>query len=282
MRRHPRWFDLNSQVTSNPSNLTLQYAQAINGSGQIVGSSTTNHGYLFSNGTVTDLGNLGSSSSTYAYGINAGGTIVGGSSSGDGASDVHAFKATVTNGVASMTDLQTLAGTNVYHAVSYAYGIDDSGVIVGQSNTASNGPVHAFYYDSSMHDLGTLGGSNSYAYGINASGEIVGSSSYTTANNVQHAFLATLVNGQYQMVDLNSLLPANSGWTLEVARSIDANGDIVGYGLNPLGAVDAFLLTVPATVPEPATIVMVSIGVGMGLIEVGRCARRRVIAETRL
>ena len=44
------------------------------------------------------------------------------------------------------------------------------------------------------------------------------------------------------ITDLNSLLPANSGWVLEEADGIDANGDIFGIGtLNGVGA--EFLLT---------------------------------------
>src|SRR5215207_10175943 len=67
----------------------------------------------------------------------------------------HAFLYDSTNG---MKDLGTLGGTN-----SYAYGINDSGQVVGYSDTANSGP-HAFLYDSTngMKDLGTLGGTNSY------------------------------------------------------------------------------------------------------------------------
>lgn len=46
------------------------------------------------------------------------------------------------------------------------------------------------------------------------------------------------------MLDLNSLLKdSGSGWTLEVANAINDKGQIVGYGLNPLGQTEAFLLT---------------------------------------
>ena len=36
-------------------------------------------------------------------------------------------------------------------------------------------------------------------------------------------------------LDLNSLLPPNSGWTLTSATGINDAGQIVGYGLNPAG-----------------------------------------------
>ncbi len=53
----------------------------------------------------------------------------------------------------SVTDLGTFGGR-----YSYAYGINDSGQVVGHSRT-SNGQIHAFLSDgSTMTDLGTLGG----------------------------------------------------------------------------------------------------------------------------
>ena len=44
-------------------------------------------------------------------------------------------------------------------------------------------------------------------------------------------------------MDLNSLIATNSGWTLQSANAINDNGQIVGYGINPSGQMDAFLLT---------------------------------------
>jgi probable HAF family extracellular repeat protein len=80
-----------------------------------------------------------------------------------------------------MTDLGTLGGS-----YSYAYGINDSGQVVGYSRTAG-GLDHAFMWSGgTMTDLGTLGGTYSRAYGINSSGKIVG---YSDAVWYNHAFL---------------------------------------------------------------------------------------------
>jgi probable HAF family extracellular repeat protein len=74
-----------------------------------------------------------------------------------------------------MTDLGALAGHN-----SYAVGINDSAVVVGESTlTANPTPYHAFLHRPRhrMVDLGTLGGDNSIAVAINGSGSVVGNSS---------------------------------------------------------------------------------------------------------
>src|SRR5687768_6931550 len=84
------------------------------------------------------------------------------------------------------TDLGTLGGDN-----SHASGINDTGQVVGYSETDSRGRrVHAFITGpdgAGMTDLGTLGGDYSWAYGINDAGQVVGYS--TTDNGRSHAFI---------------------------------------------------------------------------------------------
>jgi probable HAF family extracellular repeat protein len=77
-----------------------------------------------------------------------------------------------------------------------------------------------------IQDLGTLsGGTYSVAFGINDSDEVVGYGDIS--NNAAHAFLWTQAAG---MRDLNSLIPANSGWVLINANAINRLGQITGYG----------------------------------------------------
>ncbi len=108
-----------------------------------------------------------------------------------------------------------------------------------------------------MTDLGTLPTTNhiylplSAARGINDLGQVVDFSSATDGN--MHAFLYS----SGKMTDLNSLLPAGSGWTLESALAINGAGDIVGAGINPAGETHTFLL---ASVPEPSTLVLSVVG----------------------
>ena len=47
------------------------------------------------------------------------------------------------------------------------------------------------------------------------------------------------------MVDLNRLIAPTSGWVLWDATAINDCGQIVGYGVNSVGGVDAYLLTLP-------------------------------------
>ena len=91
-----------------------------------------------------------------------------------------------------------------------------------------------------MQDLGTLGGRNSEATAINDWSQVVGSSDIA-GSSVTHAFLYQ--NGA--MVDLNTFLPAGSGWVLEAATAINSAGEIAGYGRIG-GHRHAFRLTPPA------------------------------------
>ena len=125
-----------------------------------------------------------------------------------------------------------------------------------------------------MTDLGTLGGDGgSNAYAINASGEVVGASA-TLTNAAGDAFLYTTSSG---MIDLNSLLPAGSGWDLQVATGINDSGQVVGFGTNPEGQQDAFLLDTASSsgpsAPEPAS--MALFGAGAAVLVMMRKKVRR-------
>ncbi len=148
-----------------------------------------------------------------------------------------------------MHDLGTL-GTRL-NSSSQANGINRLGQVVGSSTSAQSSAQHAFLYDGTMHDLGTLGGSST-AYSINSVGEIVGYSEVNQGAD-QHAFL--YYGGL--MTDLNSVLPLNSGWDLQQANSINNVGQIAGTGtLN--GQTHAYLLTPTTPLLRPPSITIVA------------------------
>ncbi|HXY54605.1 MAG TPA: hypothetical protein VEM40_08040 [Nitrospirota bacterium] len=191
---------------------TTSFGEGINDSGQVTGQAAITTGYihafLYSGGTMTDLGTFGGTTSV-GSGINNSGQIVGAAElTGD--TVVHAFL--YSGGI--MADLGTLGGTN-----SEAQAINNSGQIVGEANPTGDTIQHAFLYSGGiMADLGTLGGTNSFGFGINTSGQIVGVSDLT-GDAASHAFLYS--GGT--MSDLGTL-----GGSGSRANGINDSGQIVG------------------------------------------------------
>jgi probable HAF family extracellular repeat protein len=201
------------------------YASGVDDSGRVVGymylpGDWEAKAFIYADSIMTDLGTLGGTES-WAYSVNNSGQVVGEAKLADGSN--HAFL--YADGV--MTDL---GGT-----YSCAYGVNDAGQIVGQ--TEIDGYSRAFLYsDGSIKDLGVLGGYDSSAHGINKYGQVVGWAALE--NGDYHAFL--YADGR--MMDLNDLIPQDSGWELNGASAINNKGQIVGYGsIN--GQTHAFLLT---------------------------------------
>jgi probable HAF family extracellular repeat protein len=91
------------------------------------------------------------------------------------------------------------------------------------------------YEEHHFKHLGFLPGDDSAApTGINDSGDLVG---WSAGENLR-AFLYS----NHKLYDLKALVSANAGWTLEIAFSINNQGQIVGVGTLD-GAQRGFLLT---------------------------------------
>ena len=117
----------------------------------------------------------------------------------------------------TMSDLGTLGGTD-----STADAINDRGAVAGESLTANNAATHAFVYkNGTMTDLGTLGGRYSAAAAINDKAAVVGTS--LTSTGALHGFID--VHGR--MADLNSEIPADSGFVITTAAGINDGGQVV-------------------------------------------------------
>jgi probable HAF family extracellular repeat protein len=104
--------------------------------------------------------------------------------------------------------------------------------------------------ETGIQDLGTLpGGFTSVALGINENGDIVGISLDAAFNPT-----AYLRPAGGMMVDLNSLIPADSPLFLFDACSINSRGEIIGIALDAAGNNHGFLATPSNTAADSADI----------------------------
>lgn len=250
--------------------------------------------FIYSGGTMNDLGSSTGKVQTAATSINQTGQIAGSYCSdthtyqyracvysSGGASDVGSLAAyfsrvyinnsgltvgTYTHAVSysggTENDLGTLGGTS-----SRASGVNSAGHIIGSSSLAGSYYSHAFLYDGTMRDLGVLGdGNSSDASDINDSDMIVGWSNFSSTSIGMHAFLYTPEKG---LQDLNVLYDfllvsgtdAETGFiSFDQATAINNSGNIVGQGTywdGTTAKTKIFLLTV---VPEPSTWVLLNVG----------------------
>jgi probable HAF family extracellular repeat protein len=149
-------------------------ARGINATGQITGAAGPNNSphsdvFVYSNGTLTNLGTLGGISGI-GNGINASGQVAGYSQNSSGT-----YRAFISNGD-KLTDIGDLGGGS-----AVAYAINDFGQVVGSAVTSGHANHPFLYSNGRMIDLGTLGSpeNNSWwnsATGVNNSGAVTGTS----------------------------------------------------------------------------------------------------------
>lgn len=242
-----------------PDGAQWTLAAAINDSGEIVGNTIidgNSHALFWSaDGNVTDLHPGPDWFESMANAINDRGQVAGRASSvatGESVGFVYDPSTGyhfVTNfpAVAAMNDRGLLVGGGVYAdnwfslampigSLDMGYNgraISSSGLIVGEFT--GKGYPEAFAFDvknQHVSDLGKLpDGAYSVAFGVNRFGQVVGSADFRAA-----------LWERGQIYDLNELLiPGTEARSLGVARGINDDGYIVGFGVDELGT-HAFLL----------------------------------------
>ncbi|HEV2436142.1 MAG TPA: hypothetical protein VG077_09090 [Verrucomicrobiae bacterium] len=227
-------------------------AQMINARGEMVGWAAmpdgSHHAFFMTNAVSGGMMDLGTAGGTNAevFCINSNRMVVGDTIETGGSME-PILSSDALQGMSGMTTM-SMSGMSATGGQSWF--VNDSGSICGQAQM-SGGNHHAFVSGGGMMgrmnvDLGTLGGTNSAAYCLNHANDAVGMAE--TTNGMPHAFLVTnALGGTIHMMDLNNLIPTNSGWQLMAARGINSAGQIVGYGIFA-GHTNAFLLT-PVSAP---------------------------------
>ena len=232
----PVTFQSGSAVDLAPSAMTGA-ARAVNQSGAVAG-------WVFDAGTKAVIwtnGNRLEVPGTFyaqAFALNNAGVVTGTYYGGPD----NTLRAFTWSSGATPVILPSLGGFT-----SEGNGINEQGDVVGDSMRVMSGDEQAVWWTPSgqLVELGTLGGPASSARDINNHGQIVGYA--LDASLDPRAFLSEAGG---PIVDLNALLPPESGWVLLSANAINDAGQIVGEGtLN--GEPRAFLLTPP--VPSDTT-----------------------------
>jgi probable HAF family extracellular repeat protein len=211
------------------------FATSINESGQVAGCANTDsvnqNAFLWDNGEMIDLGSFGG---TYAcaFQVNNHGQVMG-LSTLPGDQVQRAFF----GDQRGITDLGNFGGSEVE-----PFWLNERGEVVGKATYVGDEIAHAFLWKQGvLKDLGTVypgcSTSGSVGLGMNSREQIVGNS---WCDEMAAAFLWQQGG---PMIDLNTLIPADSAMYLFGAQNINDRGEISGLGFLPeTGEIHGFLL----------------------------------------
>ena len=220
-------------------------AALVNNHGQVAGASYTNstpnldtgmptlHPFLWTHGTMADLGTLGGTVG-FATALNNQGQVAGLSST-SGNQGAHPFLWSR----GKLTDLGTLGGT-----FGIATWMNNAGAVAGVATTRSDRAFHAFFWrKGKMTDLGTIHGDVcSVAHFMNSRGQVVGTSGGRGCDQGQsekHGFISERGG---RMIDLNRFVPKSSHLTVTDGETINDRGEIAASGMLPNGDFHALIL----------------------------------------
>src|SRR5208283_271972 len=197
---------------------------------------------VWEKGVIHKLPTVGGDPDGITYEINDNGEVVGGSGT------CGTFNPNFLNNLLPVhallwekgkaIDLGNLGGQTGQAGGNIAFGINNQGEVVGNSDLPGDTTFHAFLWTRTtrMQDLGTLSGDvASLSISINDAGTIVGASLDASFN--PRAFLWE----KGVMTDLNTLIAGNSPLYLLTACSINSSGEITGLGMNSTGEIYSYL-----------------------------------------
>lgn len=249
----------------NLTDLGAGAAYGINTRGDIVGSTRTadgSTGFLYRDGNLIPLANLGTGTQGFATGINDHGTIIG-ESTIDAANDAVRHPYVIRED--TLSDLGAPAGGNLSGAVV----INNAGQVAGYS-AGPDGLLHAFLYQHGVTtDLGGFDSASLDIKDINAHGTVVGAAVAQDRN-------IGFISAGNTLVDLNTLIDPALGWHIDEALATNDLGQIVGYACRDGGTLCGIVrLDLAGAVPEPGMAFLLL----PGLLAVAR-ARRRPLRGT--
>lgn len=274
---HAFYWHNNTMIDANPSGYPGSYAYGINDKGCVVGMaymSGQQYAFMWNRGIATVIG------SGYACAINNSDEIVGYSGilgTGEHQAFVYRNGATTSLGAdkvaRGINDAGQIVGESnglVKHAVmwqgdqmiclpdlggrsSSANDVNAYGESAGYSSNAQGEYHAALWRNGTITDLGMLGGYSTYAKGINKYCQVVGFA-MTHGSSMHGGFLWQ----DGALMNLNTLIPVESGWRIYQATDINDSGQIIGYG-SCNGVYSAVLLN---PVPEPSSLLALLCGIG--------------------
>lgn len=205
-------------------------AMGINNLGKIVGMSADSlknmQPVIWANGAVQSLGTLPGDNTGSALSINNSNVAVGWSGNG---TTTRAVKWDQNGNIVDISDPQMIN--------SVATGINDNGMIMGEAYfVGAPTQRRAIMWDSNGQYVYLTKDAAGETMDINNHGQIVGTVATTSGKYTAYIW----ENGKSH--DLNYLIPANSGWYLSRAASINDRGQIAGFGFYN-GTNRAFVLT---------------------------------------
>ena len=214
-------------------------AYGINSSGEVVGTgyinaSGTFHAFLYSGGKMTDISPANTLQGT-AVAINTSGEVIGSYYLNSGKVGAFSYSG------GKLTTLPVPKGASQVNA----FALNDNGVIVG---TIWNGPPNpaAMFSNGAWTDLGAISGAvTNEALAINNAGTVVGTAYFamTQYHPPKPGKHVPFISTSAGLVNLNTLIPTGTGFTLTDAVSINASGQILCDATNAAGAEHAVLLS---------------------------------------
>jgi len=197
---------------------------------------------VWEKGVIHELPTYGGDPDGITYLINDNGEVVGGSgtcatfnrNSLNNLLPVHALLWEKGKAI----DLGNLGGQTGQAGGNVAFGINNQGEVVGNSDLPGDTTFHAFLWTKGtrMQDLGTLSGDvASLSISINDAGTIVGASLDASFN------LRAFLWEKGVMIDLNTLIAGDSPLYLLTGCSINSRGEITGLGMTSTGEIHTYL-----------------------------------------